>query len=256
MALVLKLFFFSLLLPLSYCADPIARYCAQNFTSNQTQTNINQVISDLTTRASVGGFALTSYGNGNDTIYGLAQCRGDVSASDCSACLASAAMQFNVTCRKQADARLWYDYCFMRYDTVNFVGQSDTGFLTILYNVQNTTDPDAFDKVVRKLVNKANSDAVSAGSGSLGREKTNFTEYITIYALAQCTRDLQPMDCAQCLSSTLQYFPIYCSRRQGCQVLYTSCMVRYEIYPFYFLLDGNAKNSGVDKYTKAILHPH
>jgi hypothetical protein len=159
-------------------------------------------------------------------------------------------------CPKQADARLWYDYCFMRYDTVNFVGQSDTGFLTILYNVQNATDPDAFDKVVRKLVNKANSDVVSAGSGSLGREKASFTEYITIYALAQCTRDLQPLDCAQCLSSTLQYFPIYCSHRQGCRILYTSCMVRYEIYPFYFPLDGNAKNSGVDKYTKAILHPH
>ena len=98
MALVLQLFFFSLLLPLSYCADPIAHYCAQNFTSNQTQININQVISDLTTRASVGGFAVTSFGNGNGTIYGLAQCRGDVSTSDCSACLASAAKQLPVVC--------------------------------------------------------------------------------------------------------------------------------------------------------------
>jgi hypothetical protein len=121
----------------------------------------------------------------------------------------------------------------MRYDTVNFVGKSDTVFVTILYNTQNATDPDAFDKAVSKLVKKANSDAVSAGSGSLGREKAKFKKNITIYALAQCTRDLQPLDCAQCLSSTLQYFPIYCSHRQGCRVLYTSCMVRYEIYPFY-----------------------
>ncbi|XP_078179052.1 cysteine-rich repeat secretory protein 55-like [Carex rostrata] len=257
MALVLKLFFFSLLLPLSYCADPIAHYCAQNDTSNQTQININTVISDLTTRASGGGFAVTSFGNGNDTIYGLAQCRGDVSASDCSACLASAAQQLPVACPNQADARLWYDYCFMRYDNVNFVGQSDTDFVTILYNLQNATDPNAFDNAVIKLVNKAKSHAVYAGRGSLGRKKTNFTEYMDIYALAQCTRDLQPLDCAQCLSSTLQYFPIYCSHRQGCQVLYSSCMVRYEIYPFYFPLDANAKNSGVDKlYTKAILPPH
>jgi Salt stress response/antifungal len=159
------------------------------------------------------------------------------------------------TCPKQADARLWYDYCFMRYDTDNFVGQSDTSFATILYNTQNATDPDAFDKAVSKLVNKANSDAVSAGSGSLGREKTKFTQYITIYALAQCTRDLQPLQCAQCLSATLQYFPIYCSHRQGCRVLYTSCMVRYEIYPFFFPLDGNEKNSVTAQYNKAIIHP-
>jgi len=243
------------MLPLCYCADPIAQYCGQTYSNSHIETNINHVISDLVTKASVGGFATSSFGNGNNTIYGLAQCRGDVSSEDCSSCLADAAKQLPVECPKQADARLWYDYCFMRYDTVNFVGKSDTGFVTILYNTQNATDPDAFDKAVSKLVNKANSDAVSAGSGSLGRKKTKFTKYITIYALAQCTRDLQPLDCAQCLSSTLQYFPIYCSHRQGCRVLYTSCMVRYEIYPFYFPLDGNS-TSGADKYTKAILHPH
>ncbi|XP_078179048.1 cysteine-rich repeat secretory protein 55-like isoform X2 [Carex rostrata] len=256
MALVLKLFFFSLLLPLSYCADPIARYCAQNFTSNQTQTNINQVISDLTTRASVGGFALTSYGNGNDTIYGLAQCRGDVSASDCSACLASAAMQFNVTCPNQSDARLWYDYCFVRYSTDNFIGQTDTGYWTILYNTQNATNPDAFDKAVRRIMGKVNADAVSAGSNSLGREKAKFSMYVTIYALAQCTKDLQPMQCAQCLSTTLQWFPIYCSHRQGCQVLYSSCMVRYEIYPFYFPLDYSDTANSAKKNITKIVHPH
>jgi Salt stress response/antifungal len=97
MALALKLLiFFSLLLTLSYGADPIAHYCSQSYTSSKIQTNINQVISDLTNKASVSGFAMTSYGKGNDTIYGLAQCRGDVSADDCSACLASAAKQFPV----------------------------------------------------------------------------------------------------------------------------------------------------------------
>lgn len=95
---ILKLFFFSLFLSLSYCADPIAHYCAQSYTSSQIQTNIDQVISDLTTKASVDGFAVTSSGKGNKTIYGLAQCRGDVSADDCSACLASAAKQFPVVC--------------------------------------------------------------------------------------------------------------------------------------------------------------
>jgi Salt stress response/antifungal len=90
---LLKIFLLSVLLPLCYCADPIAHYCGQSYTSGQIETNINHVISDLVTKASVGGFAVTSYGKGNDTIYGLAQCRGDVSSDDCSSCLADAAKQ-------------------------------------------------------------------------------------------------------------------------------------------------------------------
>ncbi|KAJ3676424.1 hypothetical protein LUZ60_003836 [Juncus effusus] len=255
MALAYQLFLFSLLLPLSYCADPIAQYCAQSYTDNKITSNINHVLSDLVTKASVEGFAVSSYGKGSNTIYGLAQCRGDVSSDDCSACLASAAKQLPMTCTNQADARLWYDYCFMRYDTDNFIGKTDTGYVTILYNTQNATNPDAFDKKVNKLMSKVNAEAVSAGSNNLGRDKTKFMTDITIYALAQCTRDIQPLQCAQCLSTTLQWFPIYCSHRQGCQVLYSSCMVRYEIYPFYFPLDGKAERYQ-GEYSKAILYPH
>ncbi|KAJ4779275.1 cysteine-rich repeat secretory-like protein [Rhynchospora pubera] len=256
MAPLLQIFILSLLVSLSYCADPITKSCNQSYTGSGIETNINHVLSDLVTKGSVGGFAVSSYGKGNSTIYGLAQCRGDVSSGDCSSCLADAAKALPVVCPKQTDARVWYDYCFMRYDTDYFIGQADTSSPVILYNVNNATDPDAFDKAVSKLMNKVNSEAVSAGNGLLGREKTKFTQYITIYALAQCTRDLQPLQCAQCLSSTLQYFPVYCSHRQGCRVLYTSCMVQYEIYPFYFPLDSKAKNPGAAKYATTIVHPH
>jgi Salt stress response/antifungal len=96
MALLLQFFLLSVLLPLCYCADPITHYCDQSYTSGRIETNINHVISDLVTKASVGGFAVSSYGKGKDTIYGLAQCRGDVSSDDCSSCLADAAKQLPV----------------------------------------------------------------------------------------------------------------------------------------------------------------
>jgi hypothetical protein len=35
------------------------------------------------------------------------------------------------------DARLWYNYSFMLCDTENFIGKTDTGFVTILYNAGN-----------------------------------------------------------------------------------------------------------------------
>lgn len=95
---LLQILLLSLLLPLCYCADPVAHYCGQNYSSSHIETNINLVISDLVTKASVGGFAVSSFGKGNNTIYGLAQCRGDVSSDDCSSCLADAAKQFPTVC--------------------------------------------------------------------------------------------------------------------------------------------------------------
>ncbi|RRT78162.1 hypothetical protein B296_00023622 [Ensete ventricosum] len=124
----------------------------------------------------------------------------------------------------QADARIWYDYCFVRYGDENFVGQSDSGYAIILYNVENATDPDAFDKEVGEAMRKARAQAVAPGSGGLGRVKTKFSPYITIYGLAQCTRDIQTLACAQCLSSAVEKFADYCGHRKGCRVIYSSCV--------------------------------
>lgn len=152
-----------------------------------------------------------------------------------------------------------YDYCFLRYDNDNFIGQSDTSYAIILINVDNATDPEAFDKAAGKLLRKAADDAAAAGNEGLGREQAQFTPYITIYALAQCTRDLQPLVCAQCLASAVETVPNYCMFRKGCRVLYSSCMVRYEIYPFYFPLDPSSSNSAsnvaVGEYAKVVLYP-
>ncbi|CAL9178811.1 unnamed protein product [Musa hybrid cultivar] len=258
MALFQRLLLLSLLLPLSAAAaDSIAQYCSKNFKSKQTQANIDHVLADLVASASAGGFATASSGKGASGIYGLAQCRGDVSAEDCSTCLADAAKKLPTTaCPGQADGRIWYDYCFMRYDNENFVGQSDTSVATILINVKNATDPEKFDKKVGVVMDRARADAVAPGNNALGRAKLQFTPYITIYALAQCTRDLQQLTCAQCLSSAVEKFPDYCQYRKGCQVLYSSCMVRYEIYPFYFPLDSTNTTAAVGgTYYKATLHP-
>ncbi|URE45314.1 cysteine-rich repeat secretory protein [Musa troglodytarum] len=256
MALLQRLLLLFLWLPLSAAAaDSIALYCSNRFNGKQTQANIDHVLADLVARASVGGFATSSSGNGASGIYGLAQCRGDVSADDCSTCLAEAAKKLPTACPSQADGRIWYDYCFMRYDNENFVGQSDTGVATILINVENATDPENFDKKVGVVMGRARADAVAPGNNALGRAKLQFTPYITIYALAQCTRDLQQLTCAQCLSSAVEKFPDYCQYRKGCQVLYSSCIVRYEIYPFYFPLDSTKTAAAVGTYYKATLHP-
>lgn len=251
----------ALLLPLGMAADSIGSYCSGSSYagSSKAVANINSVLADLVASASsTGGYATSTAGKGNSIIYGLAQCRGDVSASDCASCLADAAKQLPSTCSYSSDARIWYDYCFMRYENANFFGQADTDAGVILVNVQAMDNPKAFEKAVGKVMGKATAQASAAGSAGLGRDKEQYTPFVSIYGLAQCTRDLAPLTCAQCLSTALSRFGDYCGAQQGCQINYSSCRVRYEIYPFYFPLAGKGgglATTDMTKNTKIVVHP-
>ncbi|PKU83881.1 Cysteine-rich repeat secretory protein 55 [Dendrobium catenatum] len=236
--------FLLLLLPLAFSSDPlINHYCGDNTfttTTNPLQSNINSVLSDLIKRSPQSGFAISSYGHDTATIYGLSRCRGDIPPDACSACITGAATQLPSLCPNRTDARIWYDYCFLRYDADNFIGKLDTSNGLILYNVKNATDPVRFDGAVKELMGSVNEAAV-ATYRRFGWGVTAFTKTVTIRGMAQCTRDLPAESCRECLLSAVGLFPDYCSYRQGCQVLYSSCVVRYEIYGFWYKDDG--KNS-------------
>ncbi|XP_052150281.1 cysteine-rich repeat secretory protein 55-like [Oryza glaberrima] len=253
------------LLPLGMATDPIGGYCSESGTSDAEingktrRRSINSVVSDLVAKAaSNGGFATSSAGKGNNVFYGLAQCRGDVSASDCKACLVEAANYTLSFCHYASDSRMWYDYCFMRYKNANFIGQVDTRVdaSVRIRKEENMDNPKTFQKAVAKTMDKAIAQAVAtAGSAALGRVKKKYMTFVNIYGLSQCTRDLAPLACAQCLSTAVSNFGDICNAAEGCQIEYNTCWVRYEIYPFYFPLktDGRA-TTDMTKYTKVVVH--
>uniref|UniRef100_A0A0E0KC02 Gnk2-homologous domain-containing protein n=1 Tax=Oryza punctata TaxID=4537 RepID=A0A0E0KC02_ORYPU len=208
------------LLPLSMAMDSIGSYCSGNSLAGNSKAvaSINSVLTDLVAKGSNGGgFATSSAGKGNNVIYGLVQCRGD---------------------------------------NENFIGQTDTDAGVILVNVQAMDNGKVFQKVVGKVIGKATSQAAQAGSGGLGRTKDQYTPFVNIFGLAQCTQDLSPLACAQCLSTAVSRFGQYCGVQQGCQINYSSCRVRYEIYPFYFPLATSTRSATTDmtKYTKIVVH--
>lgn len=236
---------------LSSCiaADPLGNYCNENtnISRNQTSVNIGSLLAELVSKTSSTGYYIaTSIGKDPDKVYGLAQCRGDVSSKDCSSCIQDAAKEIRQRCPNQADARIWYDYCFLRYSTENFAGKVDTSFGIFYFNVENVTDTQSFNKELGALTDKIRSEAVLPKNEGLGKGQTKLTPFITLYALVQCTRDLSQIDCAQCLAIAVGNFPNFCQDRKGCRVLYSSCYVRYELYPFFFPLDSNNVTSVVE----------
>ncbi|KAK3004670.1 hypothetical protein RJ639_018287, partial [Escallonia herrerae] len=184
------------------------------------------------------GFSATSCGNAKDQVYGLAQCRGDVSSNDCLSCIQDASKEIRKRCPDQADARIWYEYCFLRYNTKNFLGEVDTSYGIFYYNTAYVTDPDAFNEELGALMDRIKSQAVGPFNKGLGKGESKLSPFETLYALVQCTRDLSQLSCSQCLAIATGNFPTFCNSKKGCRVLYRSCYVRYELYPFFFPLDS------------------
>jgi hypothetical protein len=242
-----------------WAVDPITTYCAKNFTGpSQKQSSINQVLASLVPQASAAYYATATAGRGAAAVWGLAQCRGDIPASDCKLCVSAAARQLSTACRGSADARVWYDYCFARYDDADFLGLPDTGYTLILLNTMNASDPVAFDRAERKLMARVAREAGGdhADGGGLARETDRLDATTTIYGLGWCTKDITAADCGLCVAQAVAEMPNYCRFRRGCRVLYSSCMARYETYPFFFPLDGNDSSAvAAGEYEKVILNP-
>lgn len=237
-------------------ADPVYNICndsTKTKNGSQVSKNIDQLLYVLVSGTIQNGFIATSHGGGEDPIHGLAQCRGDVSRNDCSSCIQDAAKQIRSLCPDQADARIWYDYCFLRYGGDKFFDKVDTSGL-YLYNVQNVTDPEVFNKKLSSLMDKINSEAVKPESKGLGKGKSDISSFIRLYALVQCTRDLSELNCAQCLSIAVSNFPAVCDNKRGCRVLYSTCYVRYEVYPFFFPLDAQESlDHGSESYNSVVV---
>ncbi|KAK6122216.1 hypothetical protein DH2020_044044 [Rehmannia glutinosa] len=235
----LLLLMFFLYICTAKSADPSAYFCSSDIKTNsssQISRNIDNLLTKLVSATAEIGFTATSYGEKKAQIYGLAQCRGDVAQNDCSVCIQEAAKEIHNLCPNQTNARIWYDYCFLRYNTMKFFGEVDTSGI-YFYNVENMTDTDVFNKKLGALMDQISSEAVKPVQKGLGKGKSKISPFLTLYALVQCNRDLSELNCAQCLAIAISNFPRFCGNKKGCRVLYSSCYVRYELYPFFFPLD-------------------
>ncbi|XP_034691717.1 cysteine-rich repeat secretory protein 55-like [Vitis riparia] len=227
-------------------ADPLGVFCDKDakIGSPKESAYIDDLSVQLVLKASTSGFVAISYGSGQVFVHGLAQCRGDVGKEACSTCIQDAAMQIRARCPNEADARIWFDYCFLRYSNKDFIGKLDTRPGILYRNGDNVTiETERFNEELGKLMENIGSQAVERRNEGLGKGQTKLSPFVTLYALAQCTRDLSPLSCAQCLSISVGNFPNFCNNRKGCRVLYSSCYTRYELYPIFFPLGSTQRFS-------------
>uniref|UniRef100_A0ACD5T984 Uncharacterized protein n=1 Tax=Avena sativa TaxID=4498 RepID=A0ACD5T984_AVESA len=219
-------------------ADPTVTDCPNN--TNYTrggvfQANLDALLSFLPAAASAAsGFAKNATGTAPDEAYGLAQCRADVNASECRACLDTSALDAASKCPGQKSSMLIYDNCLLRHSNASFFGTVDKSVVWWLCNTGNATQPEQFRTQLDSLMSNITSRAAYSTPRMFAAGSTDFIPFTNIYGMAQCTRDLSGDDCNECLSAAVSDIPTLCGGiKQGAQIYYRSCSIRYEVYLFY-----------------------
>ncbi|KDO39525.1 hypothetical protein CISIN_1g007490mg [Citrus sinensis] len=240
----LFLCFVSNFLGFTTAADPnyLAHFCPNTttFTRNSTfQSNLNLFLSSLPTNASrSNGFSGCFYNatagqpSYSDRVYGLFRCRGDLGSTACQDCVTFATKNVTQRCPVEKRTTILFDECLLRYSNQSFFSNSDMSSQLSMWNLQNVTEPDKFNVFLGNLMNQVITQAVN-NPKRFEIRKTNYSAFQTVYSLVQCTPDLSSRDCEVCLRGALGQLPRCCSGRQGGRVLYPSCNLRYESYPFY-----------------------
>ncbi|CAL5344673.1 unnamed protein product [Camellia sinensis] len=208
------------------------------YTPNSTyQTNLNTLLSSLSSNSttSINGFHNSTAGRGPpDIAYGLFLCRGDVSTAVCQDCVTTATKEVVQRCPKSKTATLWYDECMLRYSNQTIFSVEDGSIWVILSNTQNVTDQTRFRGVLGRVMDDIATRASNGGSvKKFATSEANSSSLQTMYGLAQCTPDLTVSECNKCLRNGISNFPSCCDGNLGARVLFPSCNVRYEFYPFY-----------------------
>lgn len=92
--------------------------------SGLLRRNAAALVRELGRKAAANdGFFTVSVGNGNSTVYGLAQCWEFVRGKSCNDCLADAVSKID-SCLQKDEGRVLNSGCYMRYSTQKFYDNS------------------------------------------------------------------------------------------------------------------------------------
>lgn len=217
-------------------SEPLSTQCPNTTTyaPNSTyRSSLQILLSSLATNATrPNGFYNSS---ANNMVYGTFLCRGDVSTDDCQQCVTTAGTDVLRLCPRQKVALVYYDNCLLRYSDQYFFGTPDQNLARIiLYNTQNISDPNKFRPILASMLDEVATEAANGGAAKkYATKNATYSAFQKVYALAQCTPDISAASCNTCLRDAISNLPSCCDKSQGARVVFPSCGVRYELYPFY-----------------------
>eukprot|EP01018_Ginkgo_biloba_P004778 Gb_15963 [translate_table: standard] len=212
-----------------YCIDLEAlvyQGCSQEQYENGSdfEGNLNTMFESFLSKGDSVLYFNASVGDRDDTVYGLFQCRGDLSNADCSNCVKNVVGQASVLCGRSRGARIHLEGCYLRYDNSMFFGEPDTELVYKTCSPEISTDVgfyfrrnNVFDSLVTGSYAGNDFRVTTSGDSNTG----------LVYGLAQCEEDLSSPDCANCVLTAVQNLKDLCGSSVAGQVYLQKCHVSY-----------------------------
>ncbi|GKA38133.1 putative receptor-like protein kinase [Tanacetum coccineum] len=198
------------------------------------ETNLNTTFSILPTTNNGFGFYNLSTGQGNNTIYSISLCRGDINPDICLSCLNNAIGSIRQLCSYKIDAMIYYEYCSFLYTYAPLLSNTDPWFYTYMSEPQNTTNVDWFNGALRPLMDTLRAQASNGGPlKKFATGNTTGPDFTTIYALVQCTPDLSKQECNHCLEDLISQIPNLFNGKVGGRIFVHMCNFRFDIKSFF-----------------------
>ncbi|KAB1227480.1 Cysteine-rich receptor-like protein kinase 25 [Morella rubra] len=216
--------------------EPYVCYETGNYTSNSTyRANLESLLASMSSNTDIDyGFYNFSAGENSDKVNSIALCRGDRTPDECRTCLNASSYDLLQVCPNQKEAITWYGDCSLRYSHRSIFGVMESSPLYAFYNTANVSDVEGFNQVLRPLLDRLIKRAASGNSTrKFALASVPAPAFQTLYALVECTPDLDELECSYCLVAAQQFIPQCCDGKQGGKYVTPSCDLRYEVYPFY-----------------------
>nr|XP_043613017.1 cysteine-rich receptor-like protein kinase 2 [Erigeron canadensis] len=218
--------------------------CNNETEHNQTAfaQNFIQTMEKVGAQIQSSFFGAATTGTGPDANYGLVQCYGDLSPTDCILCTDSA--HYIVSrCFPHTGAILYQDGCYMRFQNYSFfneyLGPNDT------FICGNTTRKSSgFQSSARQAVSNAARDALlSVDYFARQGVKPPGSVNESAYVLANCWGTLNASSCRSCLEAASQSI-LKCLPWSEGRALMTGCFMRYSDTDFLNSIPVIRRNQG------------
>ncbi|KAH0454783.1 hypothetical protein IEQ34_016707 [Dendrobium chrysotoxum] len=226
--------------------NPFVTDCnGENFTlSSPYDSNLRLLLHELinSTPNSSSFFFLNN--STSPQIFGLAQCRPDITPAVCSACLNQSAVDFfnHKGCGLKKSFANRAGNCLLRYSDQTFYNSLDYNLFVWYPYTENATA--SFNSRVNILMKRVMASAAAATLKFAVRVSNESVDEPDIYGMGWCSLDLASSDCDQCLSKAFVGIPSGKTHGSGA---YVSCHLRFETYQFYsnsLLLPAPAPEAG------------
>ncbi|KAJ9690093.1 hypothetical protein PVL29_012645 [Vitis rotundifolia] len=201
-----------------------------NYTDNSTyQEDLNSLLTSFSNTQVEYGFYNSSVGE----VNGIGLCRGDLTPDTCRSCINNSSQDIRRLCPNYKEAVLYNDNCTLRYSDRSIFGTEETSPSYPLANTQNASDIDLFTQQRDDLLLDLREKAASGGLLKKYATGEALADFITIYALVQCTPDLEDQECSDCAADLSESYSDFLKYKEGGRVMAPSCNFRFEIYRFY-----------------------